>query len=235
MQVPAVDFSAYTPQQAADEQRQLASRTILCPLPHPPATVGGLDVGIRNGIACAAVVVLACADLRVVAWSVARAPVSFPYIPGLLAYREIPVALAALRNLDVAPDVLICDGQGIAHPRRMGIATHLGILLDHPTVGCAKSRLWGTHGPVGEARGEWQPLDDGGSIIGAALRTRAGAKVVYVSPGHRADLDSAVRLVLACAPRYRLPEPTRLAHTLAAIGEDEFGVWVTKRAARFKP
>ncbi len=229
MHVPAVDFSAYTPQQAAEEQRQLACRAVLCPLPHPPATVAGLDVGIRDGIACAAVVVLSYPDLRAVAWSVARAPVSFPYIPGLLAYREIPVALAALRQLDIAPDVLVCDGQGIAHPRRMGIATHLGILLDHPTVGCAKSRLWGTHAPVGEARGEWQPLDDHGETIGAALRTRAGVKPVYVSPGHRADLDSAVRLVLACAPRYRLPEPTRLAHLLAAVGEAEFLAWVKRK------
>lgn len=235
MQVPAVDFSAYTPQQAADEQRQLAGKTILCPLPHAPATVAGLDVGIRNGIACAAVVVLTFPALRVVAWSVARGPVSFPYIPGLLAYREIPVALAALRNLDIAPDVLICDGQGIAHPRRMGIATHLGILLDHPTIGCAKSRLWGTHGPVGHARGDWQPLEDHGDTVGAALRTRAGVKVVYVSPGHRADLDGAVRLVLACAPRYRLPEPTRLAHTLAAVGEDEFRALVSNRTAGLKP
>ncbi|GAB4506229.1 MAG: deoxyribonuclease V [Anaerolineales bacterium] len=229
MHVPAVDFSAYTPQQAAEEQRQLACRAVLCPLPHPPATVAGLDVGIRDGIACAAVVVLSYPDLRAVAWSVARAPVSFPYIPGLLAYREIPVALAALRQLDIAPDVLMCDGQGIAHPRRMGIATHLGILLDHPTVGCAKSRLWGTHAPVGEARGEWQPLDDHGETIGAALRTRTGVKPVYVSPGHRADLDSAVRLVLACAPRYRLPEPTRLAHLLAAVGEKEFIAWVKRK------
>ncbi|MDH7489828.1 MAG: deoxyribonuclease V [Anaerolineae bacterium] len=229
MHVPAVDFSAYTPQQAAEEQRQLACRAVLCPLPHPPATVAGLDVGIRNGIACAAVVVLSYPDLRAVAWGVARAPVSFPYIPGLLAYREIPVALAALRQLDIAPDVLMCDGQGIAHPRRMGIATHLGILLDHPTIGCAKSRLWGTHGPVGQARGEWQPLDDHGETIGAALRTRAGVKPVYVSPGHRADLDSAIRLVLACAPRYRLPEPTRLAHLLAAVGEAEFMAWVKRK------
>lgn len=232
MQVPAVDFAAYTPQQAAEEQRQLACRAMMCPLPQAPETVAGLDVGIREGIACAAAVVLSFPHLRVVAWSVARAPVSFPYIPGLLAYREIPVALEALRDLCVAPDVLICDGQGIAHPRRMGIATHLGILLDHPTVGCAKSRLWGTHEPVGEARGKWQPLDDHGEIIGAAVRTRKGVKPVYVSPGHRADLDSAIRLVLACAPRYRLPEPTRLAHLLAAVGEDEFVAWVKRKERR---
>lgn len=229
MQIPAVDFSLYTPQQAAEEQRRLASKAILCPLPRPPATVGGMDVGIRNGVACATVVVLSYPALRVLAWSLARAPISFPYIPGLLAYREIPVALEALRNLDALPDVLICDGQGIAHPRRMGIATHLGILLDHPTVGCAKSRLWGAHAPVGNERGAWQPLDDHGETIGAALRTRQGVKPVYVSPGHRTDLDCALRLVLDCAPRYRLPEPTRLAHTLAAVGEAEFRALIRKR------
>lgn len=229
MRVPAVDFAAYTPQQAAEEQRQLAGKAILCPLARAPATVGGLDVGIREGVARAAVVVVSYPDLRVVAWSVARAPVAFPYIPGLLAYREIPVALEALRNLDVAPDVILCDGQGIAHPRRMGIATHLGILLDHPTVGCAKSRLWGTHGPVGDGRGEWQPLNDHGEIIGAAVRTRRGVRPVYVSPGHRADLDSAIRLVLVCAPHYRLPEPTRLAHLLAAVGEEAFVAWIKRK------
>jgi len=223
------NFAAYTPQQAVEEQRRLAERVVLRPLPGPPSTVGGLDVGIKNNIAQAAVVVLSFPDLKVVAHSVAQMPVAFPYIPGLLAYREIPVALEALRGLDVLPDVVICDGQGIAHPRRMGIASHLGILLDHPTVGCAKSRLWGIYNPVPDERGAWEPMMDRGETIGAALRTRKGVKPVFVSPGHKTDLSTALELTLACVTRYRLPEPTRLAHTLAAVGDTEFRALVKRK------
>lgn len=232
MQIPTVDFAGYTPQQAAEEQHRLAEKVVLCPLPAPPATVGGLDVGIKDSMAQAAAVVLAYPDLAVVAHVLARRPVAFPYIPGLLAFREIPVVLDALRGLDALPDVLICDGQGIAHPRRMGIATHLGVILDHPTVGCAKSRLCGTHDAVPVERGAWQPLEDKGEIVGAVLRTRRGVKPVYVSPGHRTDLATAMHLTLSCAPRYRLPEPIRLAHTLASVGTDEFLAAIAKRRGR---
>ncbi len=228
MQIPTVDFAEWTPKQAVEEQRRLADRVVLCPLP-TPVTVGGLDVGIKAGMAQAAVVVLTYPGLEVVGHGLARRPVAFPYIPGLLAFREIPVVLDALRGLDALPDVLICDGQGIAHPRRMGIATHLGVILDHPTVGCAKSRLCGTHGPVAVERGAWKLLEDKGDIVGAVVRTRKGVKPVYVSPGHRTDLASAVLLVLSCAPRYRLPEPTRLAHTLASVGPQKFLATVAKR------
>lgn len=229
MPVPSADFSGWTPQQAAEEQRRLAEKVVLCPLPAPPATIGGLDVGIKDGLAQAAVVVLTYPGLTVLAHGLARRPVTFPYVPGLLAFREIPVVLDALRGLDVVPDVLVCDGQGIAHPRRMGIAAHLGVLLDHPTLGCAKSRLCGTHDAVPVERGAWQPLQDKGETIGAALRTRKGVKPVYVSPGHRTDLETAVSLTVACAPRYRLPEPIRLAHTLASAGEREFRAAVARR------
>ena len=232
MRVPVVDFAGYTPQQAVEEQRRLAERVVLHPLLMPPATVGGLDVGIKDGVAQAAVVVLTYPDLAVVSHGLARRPVTFPYIPGLLAFREIPVVLDALRGLDTLPDVLICDGQGIAHPRRMGIATHLGVILDHPTVGCAKSRLCGDHDAVPVERGAWQPLEARGEMVGAVLRTRRGVKPVYVSPGHRTDVPTAVVLTLSCAPRYRLPEPIRLAHTLASVGTQKFSATIAKRRGR---
>ncbi len=228
MRVPTADFAGYTPQQAAEEQRRLAEKVVLRPLPAPP-TIGGLDVGIRDGMAQAAVVVLTYPGLGVISHGLARRPVAFPYIPGLLAYREIPVVLDALRGLDTLPDALMCDGQGIAHPRRVGIAAYLGIILDHPTVGCAKSRLCGTHDVVPVERGAWQPLEDKGETIGAVLRTRRGVKPVYVSPGHRTDLATAIQLALTCAPRYRLPEPIRLAHTLASVGEREFRAAAARR------
>jgi deoxyribonuclease V len=148
---------------------------------------------------------------------VARAQVRFPYVPGLLSFREIPVLLPCFERLRTPPDLVIVDGQGIAHPRRLGLAAHLGLLLDLPSIGCAKSRLTGH--PAGELapeRGARVPLVDRGETVGYALRTRAGTSPVFVSTGHRIGLDEAAAWVLACATRFRLPEPTRLAHQAAA-------------------
>jgi len=141
-------------------------------------------------------------------------PLGFPYVPGLLSFREIPVLLAALAKLKRMPDLLFCDGQGYAHPRRMGLATHLGILLDLPAIGCAKSILIGSHGDLAEKAGSWTPLTEdkaGGETIGAAVRTRDGVKPVYVSPGHRVSLESAIHLTLAVSDGVRIPRPTRAA------------------------
>lgn len=179
-------------------------------------SVAGLDVGLRGNRARAAAVVLSYPELERLGDAVAECPVEFPYVPGLLTFREGPVALQALDRLAPPWDVLLCDGQGYAHPRRLGIASHLGVLLDRPTVGCAKSRLVGSHGPVGEERGSWTELIDRGEVVGAVLRTRTGVKPVYVSVGHRTDLESAIELVLACTRGRRLPEPARLAHGLAS-------------------
>jgi deoxyribonuclease V len=145
-------------------------------------------------------------------------PLRFPYVPGLLSFREIPVLLAALAKLRTLPDLLFCDGQGIAHPRRMGLATHLGILLDRPTIGCAKSLLVGTHARPGNRAGSWVPLVDnraGGERIGAAVRTRAGAQPVFVSQGNRVALETAVKLTLRVSDGYRIPRPTREADRCA--------------------
>jgi deoxyribonuclease V len=150
--------------------------------------------------------------------AIARRPTTFPYIPGLLSFREIPVLLDAIEALGRRPDLLICDGQGIAHPRRFGLACHLGVLTDLPAIGVAKSRLTGKHEVVPDRKGAWVPLRDGDDVIGAVLRTRRGVRPVYVSPGHKVSLESAIRLTLDCITRFRLPETTRWADRLAGGG-----------------
>jgi deoxyribonuclease V len=184
----------------------------------PIGRVAGVDVGFEQGgtVARAAVAVLEFPSLAPVASAVARRPAAFPYVPGLLSFREIPAILDALERLDAPPDLLVCDGQGLAHPRRFGLACHLGVLTGLPSLGAAKSRLLGEHGPLPPERGAWAPLVDRGETVGAVLRTRAGVAPLYVSIGHRVSLARAVGLVLALAPRYRLPETTRRAHRLAS-------------------
>ena len=180
--------------------------------------VAGTDVGFERGggIARAAVVVLSFPDLSLVDYAIARRPARFPYVPGLLSFRELPALLAALDRLRVRPDLILCDGQGIAHPRRFGLASHLGVFCGIPSIGVAKSRLTGTHGEPMQRRGAWVPLADQGETIGAVLRTKAHTRPLYVSIGHRVSLPVAVRYVMACTTKYRLPETTRWAHRLAS-------------------
>jgi deoxyribonuclease V len=185
----------------------------------PPARlVAGADVGEKGGRARAAIAVLRGSEI--VETVVAETAVPFPYVPGLLSFREIPPLLAAWRKLRTRPDVVLLDGQGLAHPRRFGLACHFGLVTGFPTVGCAKSRLLGAHDEPAPARGSWSPLVDGGETVGAALRTREAAKPVYVSLGHRVSLAAAIRIVLDCAPRFRIPEPQRLADRLTQGGPD---------------
>jgi deoxyribonuclease V len=181
-------------------------------------SVAGIDIGFEEGgqVSRAAVAVLALPELRLVEQSVSRRATAFPYVPGLLSFREIPAALEALASLQATPDLLLCDGQGFAHPRRFGLACHLGWILDVPSIGVAKSRLVGSFEEPGAARGSWSRLVDEGETIGAAVRTRANTRPVFVSIGHRVGLRSAIALTLACTPRYRLPETTRHAHRLAS-------------------
>ena len=179
-------------------------------------TVAGVDIGISKGLGRAAAVLLDFPSLAVRDYVVITAELRFPYVPGLLSFRECPPALAALRALPQRPDLLLCDGQGLAHPRRFGIACHLGVLLDIPAIGAAKSRLIGAHDEPAAERGSQAALLDGEEVIGAVLRTRANTRPMYVSVGHRISLDTAVALTLHCAPRYRIPEPTRQAHKLAS-------------------
>ncbi len=208
-----------SPTEAIALQRELAS-DVECVdrLPEKITRVAGVDVGFEDGwrIARAAVAVLSFPDLAPMERSIARLDTAFPYIPGLLSFRELPAVLEALAHLSEPPDVILCDGQGRAHPRRFGIACHLGLLLDLPTLGVGKTRLIGEHEEPGPERGDWTALLDKGEIIGATLRTRPGVKPLYISGGHRVGLESAVRLTLACLTRYRLPETTRAAHRLAS-------------------
>ncbi|MFO1206857.1 MAG: deoxyribonuclease V [Burkholderiales bacterium] len=204
------------PREAIALQRALASLVMRTGEPAPVHRVAGVDVGIAGGCARAAVAVLAFPSLELVDSAVVERPVSFPYVPGLLSFREVPVVLEALEQVTVRPDVILCDGQGIAHPRRCGFASHLGLSTDLPTIGVAKSRLIGTHDSPPADKGAWVPLMHEAEVIGAVLRTRAGVAPVYISIGHRVDLDSAIRCVLSCTTRYRLPETTRWAHRLAS-------------------
>ena len=178
-------------------------------------TVAGVDAGYRGDMAYAAVVVMKLADLELLEKAVAAKPVQFPYIPGLLSFREGPVILQALHKLKTPPDLLMIDGQGIAHPRRFGIASHIGVLLDTPTIGCAKSRLLGDYKEPQRNRGSISLLTHGEETIGAAVRTRTDVKPLFVSIGHRMDLDAAIRAVLKSCRGYRLPEPLRRADHLS--------------------
>ncbi len=208
-----------TPREAVALQRKLASEVREEPLAGSVETIAGVDVSVREDRVQTAVVVLRMPTLERVDEAVWRGPVTFPYISGLLSFREIPAILPALERLHVRPDVFMTDGQGRAHPRRFGLACHLGVLLDWPTFGVAKTLLRGRYEHLGPEKGATAPLYDKGEIVGAAVRTRTGVKPVFVSVGHRITLEEAVALTLACAPKYKIPEPTRLAHHLSRKAE----------------
>ena len=184
-------------------------------------TIGGVDVAYgrrgQTADALAAAVLFDAVTLEVLDRATVQTAIDFPYVPGLLTFREAPAAIAAIEALRIRPDLLMCDGQGLAHPRRCGFASHLGLALDLPSIGAAKSRLTGSHDEPGGERGDWMPLLDGDEVIGACVRTRTGARPIYVSIGHRVTLQTAIRFVLRCTTRYRLPEPTRLADRLSKM------------------
>ena len=208
-----------SPAQALDLQRRLAAQVSRNNEVTTPRLIAGVDIsaGKAGGMATGAVVVLNYPELRLVETRVVSGKLELPYIPGLLSFRESPLTLAACQELTVTPDLILVDGQGIAHPRRMGLASHLGLFLNTPTIGCAKSLLCGQHEEPGTEPGSYAEVVDRGEIIGAALRTKLGVKPVYVSIGHKVDLNTAIYWVMNCCRGYRLPEPTRLAH-LAAGG-----------------
>lgn len=209
-----------TPQEAMKVQAELRQRLILTWDGRNISSVGGVDVSIKEESARAAIVVLRYPELTPLTSIVADMPLVFPYIPGLLSFREGPAVLSAWSQLEVKPDLLMFDGQGIAHPRGIGIASQMGLWLERPTIGVAKSRLYGRHEEVGPRRGDRADLiDKNGAVIGAVLRTREKTNPLYVSPGHLMDVAHAVEFVMACCTGYRLPEPTRWAHKVAG-GEE---------------
>ena len=204
-----------SPAQARDVQQSLRYKVVTRNEAGTVRTVAGVDVSTAGERAHAAIVVLGFPDLQPLEAAEADLPLTFPYVPGLLAFREGPAILTALLGLHIEPDLFIFDGHGLAHPRRLGIATHMGVVMDKPSIGCAKSLLCGDHGEVGPRVGEYSEIRHEGEVIGAALRTREGASPIYVSIGHRVDLTSAMDYVLRCAAGYRLPEPIRWAHRVA--------------------
>jgi deoxyribonuclease V len=204
---------------AVEIQRQLRQYVREEPLGRPVETVAGIDVSIRGDLAQAAIVVLRLPGFAVVDRAIYRCAVPFPYVPGLLSFREVPAILPALEKLTVRPDVLMTDSQGRAHPRRFGLACHLGVLLDLPAVGVAKTLLTGRFQGLGLDRGDRADLVDRGEVVGVVLRTRANTNPVYVSVGHRMTLEEAVTLAMACTSRFKIPEPTRLAHQLSRVEE----------------
>lgn len=210
------------PREAADLQTRLAPQIITDGDPTDVRFIAASDVAFvdrpyrgRPSLARAAVVVLSYPELEIVEQHVIEAPTEFPYVPGLLSFREIPVLTQAFELLEATPDLLLVDGQGRAHPRRFGLACHLGLLLDLPTIGVAKSRLIGEHAEPGPKRGASTPLTRNGELIGTVLRTRDNVKPLYVSIGHRISLQSASDWILRLCTRYRLPEPIRLADRLS--------------------
>lgn len=208
-----------TPAEARSIQNRLAAQVSLHPeFGTPPDRVAGIDVGFekQGTVTRAAVAVLSFPALEPIEESIARRPTDFPYVPGLLSFREIPSVLDALNGLAIRPELLLCDGQGYAHPRRFGIACHLGVITGLPSIGVAKTRLIGEHQPVGTRKGDWQPLLHKGETIGAVVRTRNNVSPLFISVGHGLALDDAIKYSLACTTRYRLPETTRRAHRLAS-------------------
>lgn len=218
MQINQPESWPATVEEALQVQRQLRDQVIIEDRLGPIEYVAGVDVGFEEdgAVTRAAVAVLRLSDLQIQDQAIARRPTTFPYITGFLSFREIPAVLDALAKLETPPDILLCDGQGYAHPRRLGIACHLGLLTDIPSIGVAKSWLIGKHDPLPEERGAWQPLHDRGEVIGAVLRTRENTKPLYISSGHRISLTTAIDYVMRCTPKYRLPETTRWAHKLAS-------------------
>ena len=206
-----------SPQEAVALQKRMACKIIRksrINVDHV-ATVAGVDTHYRDTLATAAVVTIRLPDLKTVDCATAVRPVTFPYIPGLLTFREGPAILEALDNLNAVPDLLIFDGQGIAHPRRCGLASHIGLLLKRPSIGCAKSRLAGQYEEPPTEKGRYAYLKDDGEIIGAVVRTRSNVKPLFISIGHQINLSDSIQIVLRCCSRYRLPEPTRRADKLA--------------------
>ncbi|MEM8945805.1 MAG: deoxyribonuclease V [Planctomycetota bacterium] len=208
-----------TTAEAREIQNRLRSKVVQRGRPRVKH-VAGVDISIRGDWAIAAVPVLRFEDLQIVDLAIVEQKVPFPYVPGYLSFRECPSILAAIEKLDAKADLILVDGQGIAHPRRFGLASHLGVLLDTPSIGCAKTRFIGVHDKPAEEAGCYTDLwdvdlDGNDELIGAVLRTRDNVKPMYISVGHKLDLPTALDLVLACGNGYRLPEPTRLAHQAA--------------------
>lgn len=208
-----------SPREAIQIQEKLRGKIRLRPPKKPMKKIAAADVSYskKNGMVYAAFLIFNLPDLKLIERALAKGQASFPYIPGLLTFREAPILLQAFSRLQTKPDLILCDGQGIAHPRSMGIAAHLGLLLNLPSIGCAKSRLSGVHRDLAMEKGSVVPLVAENRTIGMVVRTRDGVKPLFVSPGHKMDLKTSVKMVFSLCQGYRLPEPLRQAHILVNL------------------
>ncbi len=212
----AIDYNSISPAEAIALQQKLRDKIQLTPLGRPVSTIGGADISFNkySEIVYAGIIVLSYPDLKPLAESTIVSSTKFPYIPGLLGFREVPALAEAWNKLSLKPDILMLDGQGIAHPRRMGIATHFGLITGISTIGCAKSLLTGKYEEPLDLSGATSALVDKGEVIGTVLRTKRKCKPVFISPGNLITLEESVDIVKNCVRTYRIPEPTRLAHLL---------------------
>ena len=211
-------FNVKTVAEAKQIQEQLRDKVITSDCLKEVKYVAGVDIGFEDNykISQAAIAVLSYPELELVEKAIAQIPTAFPYVPGYLSFREIPAIMAAFPKIKQTPDLILCDGQGLAHPRRFGLACHLGVLLDIPTIGVAKSRFIGEHEEIPVEKGSWKPLIDNDETIGVVLRSRSKVKPIYVSVGHQISLPTAIDYVMGCLTKYRLPETTRWADKLAS-------------------
>jgi deoxyribonuclease V len=202
-------------EQTRELQKDLQKRVRIIPLKVEPRYVGGVDAAFSENLVYAAACVYRYPELALVEKACAAEKLKFPYLPGFLSFREGPAIIAAIKKLATEPDVILVDGQGIAHPRGVGIASHLGVLLGISTIGCAKTRLVGEFEEPGGRKGSWSELTYEGRTVGAVLRTKDSVKPLFVSPGHKIDIDGAIRITLNCSNKYRIPEPLRCADMLS--------------------
>jgi deoxyribonuclease V len=211
---PELNYDQLTIAEATLIQQQLLGHLNLEPLQKAVKTIAGADISLAlySETVYAGLVVLSYPELKPIAYSLVKSSTIFPYVPGYLAFREIPAILKAYEQLPVKPDIVMFDGNGILHARRMGIASHFGVLTDTVTMGCAKKKLAGQYADPGISKGEYAHVTDKGEVIGYALRTKDGVKPVFISPGHQMSLEDSLTLALKCTRKHRLPEPTRRAH-----------------------
>lgn len=217
-----------SPQEAIKIQKDLKSNISLKKSFNKIDKIAGVDVSYHQNKMIAGVIIFKFPNLKIIERQSFVASINFPYIPGLLTFREGPSILSAFKKIKNEPDIILFDGQGIAHPRRMGIATHLGLFLNRPTIGCAKSRLSGKYTSVGEQKGDYTPLNEGEEVLGVVLRTRKGVKPIFLSPGHKIDLPNSIEIVLKCIVKYRLPLPVREAHIFVNQIRNDFSLRIEK-------
>lgn len=217
-----------SPQEAIKIQKDLKSNISLKKSFNKIDKIAGVDVSYYQNKMIAGVIIFKFPNLKIIERQSFVASINFPYIPGLLTFREGPSILSAFKKIKNEPDIILFDGQGIAHPRRMGIATHLGLFLNRPTIGCAKSRLSGKYTSVGEQKGDYTPLKEGEEVLGVVLRTRKGVKPIFLSPGHKIDLHNSIEIVLKCIVKYRLPLPVREAHIFVNQIRNDFSLRIEK-------